>query len=224
MLTGLDRTGPPGHRAAGPPGRGAVAGRGPGAAGPSDRRASGPWRAVGRGPAFSKTRFYQLYISLWTSRFLVLNILVRRDLFSAERSNVQLQQDLRPRFLQLISLFLTPTATLKAQRKSINFARSYLTVEWSCEGIKWSMTSRVCFGSFLTKVRSVHREKKQVKHFIFLYKTICYYYYYLHHHYYDYWDYHYYHRIYFSIICAPCNPIDPKQCKISFMNRIFLGS
>ena len=139
--------------------------------------ATGP---LGRGPAFSKTRYYQLYSSLWTSRFLVL--------------------------------------------KSINFARSYLTAEWSCEGIKWSMTSRVCFGSFLTKVRSVHREKKQVKHFIFLYKTICYYYYYLHHHYYDYWDYHYYHRIYFSIICAPCNPIDPKQCKISFMNRIFLGS
>ena len=70
------------------------------------------------------------YSSLWTSRFLVLNILVRRDLFSTERSNVQHQQDLRPRFLQLISLYMTPTATLNAQRKSINFARSYLTVEW----------------------------------------------------------------------------------------------
>ena len=26
------------------------------------------------------------------------------------------------------------------------------------------------------------------------------------------------------MICAPCNPIDSKQCKISFMNRIFFGS
>ena len=72
---------------------------------------------------------YTLLCSLLTSRFLVLNILVRRDLFSTERSNVQHQQDLRPRFLQLISLLLTPTATLNAQRKSFNFARSHLTVE-----------------------------------------------------------------------------------------------
>ena len=54
--------------AAEPPGRRAVAGRGPRAAGrgpraagrqavgPSGRQAAGPWRAVGRGPAFSKTR------------------------------------------------------------------------------------------------------------------------------------------------------------------------
>ena len=37
--------------ASGPPGR-----HGPWAAGASGRRAGGPWRAVGRGPAFSKTR------------------------------------------------------------------------------------------------------------------------------------------------------------------------
>ena len=41
-------TGPPGLRTAGRPGRRAVAGRGPLGRG-------GPW-AVGRGPAFSKTR------------------------------------------------------------------------------------------------------------------------------------------------------------------------
>ena len=46
----------------GPPGRGAVAGRGPRADGPSGRRAAGPSRTVGsgplgRGPAFSKTRW-----------------------------------------------------------------------------------------------------------------------------------------------------------------------
>jgi len=43
-----------GHRAAGPWGR-----RGPWAAGPSGRRATGLWRAVGRGPAFSKTPYHQ---------------------------------------------------------------------------------------------------------------------------------------------------------------------
>ena len=53
-----------GHRAAGPPGRGAVAGRGPRADGPSGPRAAGQSRAVGRGPAFSKTRSVCVFISL----------------------------------------------------------------------------------------------------------------------------------------------------------------
>ena len=55
-------TGPPGYRASGPPGHRAVgpsravAGRGPRAAGPSGRRAAGRG-PLGRGPAFSKTRY-----------------------------------------------------------------------------------------------------------------------------------------------------------------------
>ena len=119
----------------------------------------------------SNTRCYhQLYSSLWTSRFLVLNILARRDLFSTERSNVQHQHDLRPRFLQLISLFLTPAATLNAERKSIDFARSYLTVQWWRDSVKYDFSSLFRFFLFLTKFKSFYKEKKQVKHFIFYIK------------------------------------------------------
>ena len=51
--------------ATGPLGRGAVAGRGQRADGPSGRWVAGPSRAVGRGPlgrgpAFSKTRYFPL--------------------------------------------------------------------------------------------------------------------------------------------------------------------
>ena len=56
-------TGPPGHRA--------VAGREPRAAGTSGRRAAGPWRAVGRGPAFSKTQMQMLNMMQQQNRALI---------------------------------------------------------------------------------------------------------------------------------------------------------
>ena len=101
----------------------------------------------------SNTRCYdQFYSSLWTSRFLVLNILVRRDLFSTERSNVQHQQDLRPRFLQLISQFFVFNAYRHIERtKKVNQFCKKLN-SWVMNWFR-SMTSRVCFVSFLTKLQ-----------------------------------------------------------------------
>ena len=58
-----------GHRAAGP----WAAGRGPRATGPSGRRAAGPSRAVGRGPAFSKT-----HVTCTESNFLTVETLAPR--------------------------------------------------------------------------------------------------------------------------------------------------
>ena len=64
-----------GHRASGPPGHRAVAAVG---RGPMGLRAAGPSRAVGRGPAFSKTRNYAPFNV--TLIYLMHNHAILRDI------------------------------------------------------------------------------------------------------------------------------------------------
>ena len=107
----------------------------------------------------SNTRcHHQLYSGLWTSRCLVLNILARRDLFSTERSNVQHQQDLRPRFLQLISVFVFDACRHIERRTEL--------LKQLSDPVKYDLSSLFRFFLFLAKFRSVYKEKKQVTHFI----------------------------------------------------------
>ena len=107
----------------------------------------------------SNTRcHHQLYSGLWTSRCLVLNILARRDLFSTERSNVQHQQDLRPRFLQLISVFVSDACRHIERRTEL--------LKQLSDPVKYDLSSLFRFFLFLAKFRSVYKEKKQVTHFI----------------------------------------------------------
>ena len=97
----------------------------------------------------------------WTSRCLVLNILARRDLFSTERSNVQHQQDLRPRFLQLISDFVSDACRhIERRTEKVNQFCKKLLNSWV---IQWSMTSRVCFGYFFSWLNLGQFTKKRNK-------------------------------------------------------------
>ena len=115
----------------------------------------------------SNTRcHHQLYSGLWTSRCLVLNILARRDLFSTERSNVQHQQDLRPRFLQLISVFVFDACRhIERRTEKVNQLCKKLLKQLS-DPVKYDLSSLFRFFLFLAKFRSVYKEKKQVTHFI----------------------------------------------------------
>ena len=115
----------------------------------------------------SNTRcHHQLYSGLWTSRCLVLNILARRDLFSTERSNVQHQQDLRPRFLQLISVFVFDACRhIERRTEKVDQLCKKLLKQLS-DSVKYDLSSLFRFFLFLTKFRSVYKEKKQVTHFI----------------------------------------------------------
>ena len=115
----------------------------------------------------SNTRcHHQLYSGLWTSRCLVLNILARRDLFSTERSNVQHQQDLRPRFLQLISVFVFDACrNIERRTEKVNQLCKKLLKQLS-NPVKYDLSSLFRFFLFLAKFRSVYKEKKQVTHFI----------------------------------------------------------
>ena len=115
----------------------------------------------------SNTRcHHKLYSGLWTSRCLVLNILARRDLFSTERSNVQHQQDLRPRFLQLISVFVFDACRhIERRTEKVNQLCKKLLKQLS-DPVRYDLSSLFRFFLFLAKFRSVYKEKKQVTHFI----------------------------------------------------------
>ena len=97
---------------------------------------------------------------------MVLNILARRDLFSTERSNVQHQQDRRPRFLQLISVFVFDACRhIERRTEKVNQLCKKLLKQLS-DPVKYDLSSLFRFFLFLAKFRSVYKEKKQVTHFI----------------------------------------------------------